>query len=69
MAKKRLTVASVNPETDWQTQSDLSTLMEAHHIKADPKRRAKVQALAKQRMMHMAAVATGADGQPTQGSK
>lgn len=51
-------IASIKAEDDWQTESDLRTLIECEKIEKDPKRLAKVQALAKQRMMDMAAVAT-----------
>lgn len=46
------------PSDDWRVESDLNTLIEAEKIENDPKRMAKVQALAKQRMLDMAAVAT-----------
>lgn len=42
---------------DWRVESDLSTMIEAEKIERDPKRLAKVQALAKQRMLEVAAVA------------
>lgn len=45
-------------EDDWQVESDLRTMIECEKIEADPKRLAKVQAMAKQRMMDMAAIAT-----------
>jgi hypothetical protein len=51
-------IASIKAEDDWQTESDLRTMIECEKIEKDPKRLAKVQALAKQRMMDMAAVAT-----------
>ena len=44
---------------DWQVESDLRTLMEAEKIQADPKRIAKVRALAKKRLLDMAAVVKG----------
>ncbi|MBP6779529.1 MAG: hypothetical protein KA784_00090 [Aquabacterium sp.] len=56
MAKN--TIASIKGEDDWQVESDLRTLIECEKIEKDPKRYAKVQALAKQRMMDMAAVAS-----------
>ena len=44
---------------DWQVESDLRTLMDAEKIEADPKRIAKVRALAKKRLLDMAAVVKG----------
>lgn len=59
--KKRLkggpSAAYVNEMKDWQAESDLRTLIEAKTIEKDPKRYAAAQALAKTRMMDMAAVA------------
>ena len=48
----------VKSEEDWQTESDLRTMIECEKIEKDPKRLAKVQALAKQRMMDMATIAS-----------
>lgn len=45
-------------EDDWQTQRDLETLMECERIEKDPKRLAKAQALAKKRLLDLAAVAS-----------
>lgn len=45
----------------WKVERDLEYLMEADKIKEDPKRLAKVQALAKQKMMEAAKVATDID--------
>lgn len=45
------------PDDDWRTESDLNTLIECEKIEKDPKRLAKVQALAKKRMLDMASVA------------
>lgn len=44
-------------DEDWRTESDLNTLIECEKIEKDPKRLAKAQALAKKRMLDMAAVA------------
>lgn len=43
---------------DWRVESDLNTMIEAEKIEKDPKRLAKVRALAKQRMMDAAAIAS-----------
>lgn len=53
-------ITAVKAEDDWRAESDLHTLMEAEKIKRDPKRLAKAQALAKQKMMDVAAVASEA---------
>lgn len=45
-------------EEDWQAESDLRTLMEAERIEKDAKRMTKVRALAKQKMMEVAAIAS-----------
>lgn len=59
MAKsKGNTIASVRGEDDWQVESDLRTMIECEKIEADPKRLSKVKAMAKTRMMDMAAIAT-----------
>lgn len=42
---------------DWRVESDLNTMIEAEKIEKDPKRLAKVQALAKQRMLEAATIA------------
>ena len=58
-SKSRLTnVAAPVGVDDWQTEDDLRTLMRAEEIEKDPKRFAKVKAMAKKKMMDMAAVAT-----------
>lgn len=59
MAKKSNSViAMTKAEDDWQAESDLRTMIECEKIEADPKRLAKVQALAKKRMMEAAAIAS-----------
>jgi hypothetical protein len=45
---------------DWRVESDLNTLIEAKKIEGDKKRLAKVQALAKQKMLDVACVAADA---------
>lgn len=42
---------------DWQVERDLDILIECEKIEKDPKRLAKAQALAKRRMLEVAAVA------------
>lgn len=45
------------PSDDWRVESDLNTLIEAERIEKDPKRLAKAQALAKQKMLETATIA------------
>ena len=52
------TISMRKEEDDWQTQRDLETLMECERIEKDPKRLAKAQALAKKRLLDLAAVAS-----------
>lgn len=58
MAKKRVNLATSVAETDWRTESDLSTLMEAEKIEKDPKRLAAAQKLAKSKLLPLAAIAS-----------
>lgn len=61
MAKgKAIALPSTNSEDRWMIERDLDTLMEAEKIQKDPKRMAKVCALAKERMMSLAGVASEA---------
>ena len=59
MAKK--TAVLVKPDEEWRAEADLHTLLEAEKIKADPKRYAKAQAIAKKKMMEVAKVASDDD--------
>lgn len=47
-------------ERDWQTEDDLRILSQAKEIEKDPKRMAKCKAMAKEKMLEMAAVANEA---------
>jgi hypothetical protein len=58
MAKTK-TLGIASPDASWETQRDLETLIECERIEKDPKRLAKVQALAKQKMLETAAIAAG----------
>jgi hypothetical protein len=59
MAKKSSnSIAIRSSEDDWQTESDLRTLMECEAIEKDPKRLAKAQALAKKKLLDLASVAS-----------
>jgi len=57
MAKGAM-LASTKSEDDWQTESDLRTLIECEKIEADPARMKKVRALAKKQMLTFAKVAS-----------
>lgn len=56
MAKKIKGVLSIG-EDDWQVRRDLETMIECEKIEKDPKRLAKVKALAKQNLLDMASIA------------
>ena len=51
-------LAAIPSDQHWRVESDLSTLMEAEKIKSDPTRLAAAQALAKEKMMAVAKVAS-----------
>jgi hypothetical protein len=57
MAKTKASEVAVSDD-DWRCEADLHALMEAEKIKADPKRYARAQALAKKKMMEVAKVAS-----------
>ncbi len=59
MAKKSTAEISIKADEEWRVESDLRTMIEAEAIKTDAKRYAKVQAMAKKRMMETAKVAGG----------
>lgn len=62
MAKSKAGNAIALSDDDrWKVERDLEYLMEAEKIKADPKRLAKAQALAKEKMMAVAKVAADPD--------
>lgn len=63
MAKKRVNLVTSVAETDWRTESDLSTLMEAEKIEKDPKRLAAAQKLAKSKLLPLAAIASEGKGE------
>lgn len=55
-------ISVVKAEDDWQAESDLRTMLECEKIEKDPKRLAKVQALAKAKCLECASIAAeGAD--------
>jgi hypothetical protein len=59
MAKNKTAEVSIKADEEWRVESDLRTMIEAEAIKQDAKRYAKVQAMAKKRMMETAKVAGG----------
>lgn len=57
MAKKsRGAVNLIKPDEEWQVEDDMRTLMRAKEIQADPKRMAKVKALARKKLETVATV-------------
>ena len=63
MAKSKGNISMVKMEEDWQVESDLRTMMECEKIEKDPKRLAKVRALAKQKLMDVASIAASGEGE------
>lgn len=57
MAKKSGGI-ELSVEKDWQAESDLRTMLECEIIEKDPKRIKAVRALAKQKMLDMAGIAS-----------
>ena len=63
MAKNRkMSMAVTAASDDWQTEEDLRTLCRAEEIEKDPKRMAKVTALAQKKMVEMAGVVAEGKG-------
>ncbi|MFO0315385.1 MAG: hypothetical protein ACK50S_00655 [bacterium] len=62
MAKKgRVTSPSLADSERWRVEDDLRICIECEKIEADPKRYAKVKALAKEKMLDVAAIAAGSE--------
>ncbi|MBI5255530.1 MAG: hypothetical protein HY855_03450 [Burkholderiales bacterium] len=61
MPKATATVNMRKEEERWKVESDLRTLMEAEAIEKDPKRFAAAKALAKERLLELASVASESD--------
>jgi hypothetical protein len=57
MPKTKSKGLDIRTDDSWRVEGDLSALMEAEKIKADPNRMAAVQRLAKEKMMAVAKVA------------
>lgn len=62
MAKSSNKIATIKGEDDWQTESDLRTVLECEKIEKDPNRIAKVRALAKSKLLEVSAIAAKGDG-------
>ena len=62
MAKKSAgALAAISTDEEWKVESDLRCLTEARAIRNDPKRMAKVRALAKKRLTEVAPLAGDQD--------
>lgn len=59
--KSSANLVTMDSDAEWRAESDLRTLIEAEKIEADPKRMAKVRALAQKKMMEVAKVASEED--------
>ncbi len=59
--KSKSVLATLSSNDRWQVERDLETMMECEKIEADPKRLARVRALAKEKMLAVAAVASETD--------
>lgn len=55
---KKSKPATIKVDERWRVEDDLRTLMEAEKIESDPKRMAKVRALAQEKMLAVAKVAS-----------
>lgn len=61
MATKMSNSIMVAADEDWRVESDLRTILDAEEIRNDKKRWDKVRALAKKKLMTIAAVASDED--------
>lgn len=61
MPSNAIAISMRKREQDWQTESDLESLLRAEQIKKDPKRFAAATKLAEKRVMENAAVASSDD--------
>lgn len=59
--KTKVVVSSIKDDERWRVEDDLRIMVEAEKIEKDPKRMAKVQALAKEKMMDVAKIASESD--------
>ena len=51
---------TIKSDEEWKVEDDMRTLMNAREIQADPKRMAKVKAMARQKLETIATVLGGA---------
>jgi hypothetical protein len=58
MAKSKNSTMMGGMDPDWQTESDVRTLGEAHRIKGDPKRLKAAKEHAKKKLESMARIAS-----------
>ena len=58
MAKNSAAIAMRKDEETWRVEDDLRTLQRAEEIEKDPKRMAKVKAMAKEKLMELASIAS-----------
>lgn len=56
MAKNTAAISRAEEEKRWRAESDMRTLMEAEEIKNDPARLKAAQAMAKEKLVELAAV-------------
>lgn len=59
--KSKGSIAQIKMDERWRVEEDLRVCIECEKIEADPARYAKVKALAKEKMLAVAAIASGAD--------
>lgn len=56
MAKKSGNGAMIKADEEWRVEDDMRTLMRAKEIEADPKRMARVKAMAEKKLKEVAGV-------------
>ena len=56
MAKKSNRLTTISPSEEWRVEDDMRILMQCKEIESDPKRMAKVRALAKKKLEQVASV-------------
>lgn len=61
MAKSKVISSNSIDDSEWQTESDLRTLMEAEKIEKDPKRMKAAQNMAKHKLLDLAGIAAEGD--------
>lgn len=56
MAKNSSNLGAIKPDEEWRVEDDMRTLMQCREIEKDPKRMAKVRALARKKLETIAGV-------------